>query len=162
MVYDASLDRIDLGWEIHRDWRTAGDYPTGNEAEKREGYINFLGVPTYFLQAEPKIEQSLVYPLEEVARAIKCPLRPSGDGGYFESSIGYMLGLLILQTIQGNAPEKVGIWGIDLMTGGEYAYQRPNAEYMIGFLRGLGVVVYIPKRSALLSSEYTEPPYRYE
>ena len=31
----------------------------------------------------------------------------------------------------------------------EFAYQRPNMEYLIGLARGRGVDVYIPERSPL-------------
>jgi len=166
MVYDASLERLSVGWEIHRDWQTAGEYPNcapGRDTpEARVDYINFLDVPVYFLEAQPDIPNALIYPLEDVARDTGVPLNADGTGGYFESTIGYQLALLVRMVKNGEDIDMVGLWGIDLMTGSEYAYQRPNAEYFIGMLRGLGVKVYIPKRSALLSSEFTEPPYRYE
>lgn len=165
MAYDATLERMDTLFEIHPAWKTQGDYPNtapGRDSpQMRIDYINFLEAPCYFMQPEPEVTLSRVYPLEDAARAIHCPLLPDGSGGYFESTIGYQLALLVLEKAQGRPLDRVGLWGVDLATGGEYAYQRPNAEYLIGLLRGMGVSVFVPKRSALLSSEFLNPPYRY-
>jgi hypothetical protein len=47
----------------------------------------------------------------------------------------------------------VGIWGVDLHCESEYAYQRPNLEYLIGLARGRGMKVFIPPASALLTTK---------
>jgi hypothetical protein len=47
--------------------------------------------------------------------------------------------------------ERIGIWGCDLATGGEYASQRPNMGYLIGLARGRGTKVYVLAQNALLS-----------
>lgn len=154
---DHSFDRADLLFEMHT-WDSIDGYPIGDGHDKETiaGYLNFLDVPVYMIEHNPEIPKSLAYPFEEAAKAIHMPLR-DGDGGYFESSIGYMLALCVLWKVP-----HVGLWGVDLATGGEYAYQRPNAEYLIGLLRGMGSKVYVPKESAILSSKYTKPPYRYQ
>jgi hypothetical protein len=77
MPYDATLDRMDYLFEIHREWKTDGEYPNASPrtdcAESRIGYINFLETPCYFLAEEPDVPLGIKYPLAEVAEAIQCP-----------------------------------------------------------------------------------------
>jgi hypothetical protein len=81
---------------------------------------------------------SVRYPIE---RAIAFN-EDSGD--YFMSTVAYMLALAGLEGF-----EEVHLYGINLAIGDEYFYEKPNAEHWIGFLRGRGVRVVIPRASAL-------------
>ena len=71
------------------------------------------------------IPNATAYPMEDVSAVV---------GDYFNSSIAYMLGLAIVEKV-----DRIGIWGVDLNCDDEFAYQRPNAEYLIGFARGRGI-----------------------
>jgi hypothetical protein len=101
------------------------------------------GTPVYMLEKEPDIPNSIAYPMDEIANLVG---RTQYGTPYLESSISYMMALAILE----NVP-RVGVWGCDLATGGEYAYQRPNMEYLIGLARGRGMKVYIPAQNTLMS-----------
>lgn len=68
---------------------------------------------------------------------------------YFTSSFSYMLALAILE-----GATEIGIWGVDLVDGEEYEYQRPAAEYLLGIARAKGIEVTIPPTSSLLKSSF--------
>jgi len=96
-----------------------------------------IDVPVYMQEAYPEIPGAIAYPIEDVISIV---------GDYFNSSIAYMLGLAILKKV-----DRIGIWGVDMAGDDEYAYQRPNTEYFIGFAKGRGIDIYIPEESALLT-----------
>ncbi len=75
-------------------------------------------------------------------------------GRYFTSTIGYMLALAIEEGY-----DWIGLYGIDLASDVEYPGQRPNAEYLIGYARGLGRTVEVTPTSALLKAGHI---YGYE
>lgn len=153
---DAPLDLSDwdiwgLGWdplpvchryfEMHQNWRNF--LGGGDAAEAHWRWLAGLTVPVYMLQREPDIPNSVEYPMEQVRKTFGATCYGTA---YLESSIAYMMALAILE-----GASRIGIWGCDLATGGEYAYQRPNMEYLIGFARGKGILVYVPPQNALLS-----------
>jgi hypothetical protein len=93
-----------------------------------------------------ELENSEAYPLAEVEKYF--------GHRYFTSSVAYMLALAIMQE-----PESIGIYGIDMAEGTEYQHQRPCCEYFVGWARGAGIQVKIPKNSALVKAEW---PYGYD
>jgi hypothetical protein len=80
------------------------------------------------------------YPFAEVAETI--------GQAYWNSSIAYAMALAIHE-----GAREIAIYGVDMDGTDEYAYQRPNMEYLIGFARGQGIHVHIPKQSALCRFE---------
>jgi hypothetical protein len=81
---------------------------------------------------------------------------------YFTSTVAYELAFVLWQREIGDREiDEVGIWGIDLVHGTEWAEQRPCAEYWIGKLEGPDsrsplTKITIHPRSALLKT-----PFRY-
>ena len=69
---------------------------------------------------------------------------------YFASTFSYILCHAILE-----GATEIGLYGIDMTLDSEYAYQRPNAEYLIGIAQGKGIKITIAKGSALLNAPYT-------
>lgn len=67
--------------------------------------------------------------------------------GYLESSIAYMLAYAILLEVP-----VIGLWGVHMEALSEYAYQRPNLEYLIGLARGKGLTVSVCPGAPLLVS----------
>ena len=116
-----------------------------------------IDVPLYMQEAYPEIPNAIAYPVDDVISVV---------GDYFNSSIAYMLGLSILLSWPCRPWEeqvdRIGIWGVDMDGDDEFGYQRPNTEYLIGFARGMGIDVYVPEGSALLTfgveggSKYTK------
>jgi len=54
------------------------------------------------------------------------------------------------------AEREISLWGIDLIVGTEYDYQKACVEYMLGLAHARGIVVRLPPASALLKQ-----PWRY-
>lgn len=95
------------------------------------------GIPIYMIQQYDEYPTSLRFPIEDAIQYV--------GQDYFMSSISYML---VLAAMEGF--EEVHIYGVNLAIGDEYFYEKPNAEYLIGLLRGRGIRVYVPQASALL------------
>ena len=58
-----------------------------------------------------------------------------------------MLGMAIWKKV-----DNIGCWGVDLDADGEYAHQRPNAEWLIGIAEGRNINVDIAPGSSLMKS----------
>ena len=97
----------------------------------------------YLLDTHPDIPNSVKYPFDEVAEFLGS-VDEYAEGVYFASSIAFMIGLALYE-----GATEIQIYGIDLLATDEYAHQRPNAEYLIGLARGMGVKVLIPDTSAM-------------
>lgn len=142
-----------LGWDpvpvTHRIFETHANFRMyqGNpeDGEWNVGGLKIAGVPVYMLEKHDDIPNSVRYPMEEIGDLIG---RTVQGTPYLESSIAYMMALAILEMRPG---DRIGIWGVDLHCESEYAYQRPNLEYLIGLARGRGIKVFIPPQSALLT-----------
>jgi hypothetical protein len=80
------------------------------------------------------------YPFDAVAKTI--------GQAYWNSSIAYAMALAIHE-----GATEIAIFGVDMDGTDEYAYQRPNMEYLIGIARGKGINVFIPHQSALCRFE---------
>lgn len=141
------LPRCDAYFEMHENWRLfrfdPNDPSTHQDCEAHRRWLMGQTVPVWMLKVEDDIPTSVEYPMEEIT---KITGETRWGMPYLESSISYMMALAILEK-----PDKIGIWGCDLATGGEYAYQRPNMEYLIGYARALGIKVYVPVYNTLLS-----------
>ncbi len=97
--------------------------------------------PIYTQAATPDMPAAKAFPIEEVIERF---------GGYFNNTVSYLIAFAILE-----GAEEIAIYGIDMAVGGvdpnaEYSHQRPSCEYMIGLARGMGIKVYVPKKSDLL------------
>ena len=137
------LMRADRLFEMHENWREQ-DLNLRTGVSDRLEWMRNSGVPVIMQKEEEDIPNSVAYPLTDVA---KIPgVRKRGQP-YIECSIAYML---LLALHEGAA--QIGIWGVDLDTEGEYAYQRPNLEYLIAICEARGTPVFVPPASALFTS----------
>ncbi len=125
---------------------------TQEDGDWHVGGLRMSKVPVYMLDRQDDIAQSVRYPIEDVTALIGNATGKKTP--YLESSIAYMLALAILELKPG---DRVAIFGVDLHCDSEYAYQRPNLEYLIGLARGRGIKVIIPPQSALLTHEKGVP-----
>jgi hypothetical protein len=123
--------------------REDGDYHVGG--------LRMAKVPVYMLERHEDIPQSVALDMVAITKAVG---KTAQGTPYLESSIAYMVAQALLELKPG---DRVGIWGVDLHCESEYAYQRPNLEYLIGLARGMGIKVYIPPQSALLSHQMGVP-----
>jgi len=119
-----------------------------HDARRPPGYedrLKSLDSLLYMQKAYSEIPNALEYPVKRVSDYLGVD--------YFNSSISYIMALAMAE-----GAEKIGIWGVDMVDLetdipsylSEFAYQRPNMEYLIGFARGKGIDVYIPPESPLV------------
>lgn len=140
------IPELDLYFEIHADWRSSTFYPCGEQPGAVVEFLNGITsdqTPIIMAKKEPDVIHSIAVMFE--------PLDQMAGRRYLESSVGYMLAMAALITEPGDV---VGLFGVDLNTNEEYDYQRPNAEFWVGYLRGKGVDIIIPRSSALLKSAW--------
>ena len=64
---------------------------------------------------------------------------------YLNSSIAYEIGLAIYEGF-----EEIHLYGVDLQTEAEYAWQKPGVEHLLGFAAGRGIKVVLPANCPLL------------
>lgn len=158
------IPRWDAWFELH-DTEYLGKTARAETPDEPTRHLEWLraqpaGKPIYMIRTFPDIPACVAYPLERM-----CSL----FGRYFTSSIGYMIAWAIDQILLQRADphvaepgEWIGLYGIDLASETEYAQQRPNAEYLVGFARGLGIEVTVPEHGAIMHGEglygYEPPP----
>ena len=159
------IPRFDRWFEIHR--RDVFEADTVRDTNY-VGWLQTSPVPVYTCQTYPDIPNSVRYPIErvgalmgmteeQVARWLHSLAEfgaARGKGPYLQSAIGFMIALGIVEGF-----EEIGLWGIDLVVGGEYEYQKANAEFWLGYAMARGIKVTIPETSALLRQLYV---YGYE
>lgn len=133
-----SLKRCDAYFDLH---------PIDETRQKiQQNYVGRLASlksPIFLQKRHPAVPNSVQYPLDKVIQFLGS-VDKYANGDYFASSIAYMLALAIYRRF-----EEIHLYGIDLLCDEEYNYQRPNAEYLVGLARGLGISVYIPETSAM-------------
>lgn len=129
LTWDPSVFRMDRAFEMHmtREWK---DYAPADYVGRLQAMPKL-----YLYEPHPELPHATVFPFAQVAQT---------TGDYFGSSIGYMLALAIHE-----GAEEIALYGVAMEGHDEYGYQRPNAEYLIGFARGKGIKVHIPEQSSL-------------
>lgn len=163
-------------FDIHANWRE--DNVEGTDHPR---WLAECGMPVYMTQTEPSIPTSVRYPIERaIAQVAGCD--------YFTSTVAFMLGLAVLeidaqverefnshpapegatiadvraQVARAYAEREIGIYGIDLIVGTEFDWQKACVEYILGLANARGITVRIPPQSALLKQRWrygyqTEP-----
>jgi len=142
--------RSELLFEVHPRWHWEG--------KDRADYYKTVSKPVYMMEHHEDIPTCIKYPLDEVGEIVGM----NNEGKpYLECSISYMLGIALKSHIENQDIARVGIWGVDLRGGTEWIYQKANLNYLVGLARGLGMKVFIPKESGLLSSNWQSGIYGY-
>lgn len=142
------LPRFDLWFEIHNRPMFMAD------AVRDSHYVEWLQqspVPVIMCERQPDMPKSVRFPIE---RAIALTGRD-----YFTSTPAFMVAYALLEGY-----EEIAIYGIDLIVGQEYDYQKACMEYWLGVATARGVKVTIPPQSALLRQLHrygyeTEPKF---
>ena len=119
------------------------------------GFLQRFPGPVYMHQARADIIPNAVdYPLREVADDVGSPiLRVAADGvatsgreePYLTSTVALEIALAIHLGYR-----EIGLYGIDLNTASEYAFQKPGVEHMLGVAVGRGIKVIVPDMCPLL------------
>lgn len=142
---------------------------------KHVEWLNNFPGPVYMHQKIDLVKNSVAYPLQAMADYFGKDLlrighmtkttQQSASGGevelmavsgpddladstgepYLSSSIAYELALAIYEGF-----EEIHLYGVDLVTDAEYAWQKPGVEYLLGFALGKGIRVVLPVNCPLL------------
>ena len=94
--------------------------------------------PAYVYESRKEWPTSVEFPKEEIIERF---------GDYQTNSISLMIGHAIME-----GATHIGVYGVDMATGSEYAAQRPSCEWMLGIAKGMGIEIDIPLQSDLLKT----------
>jgi len=129
------IPRADRWFQIHSDWNDKTKWAGGTDLAE---WLKTCPIPVYMIEQSPEIPNSVIYPKARVMETL-------GTHDYFTSSIAFMIALAIAEGF-----EEIGIYGIDLIIGREYHFEKPCAEFYLGIAQAKGITYHIPKGCALL------------
>jgi hypothetical protein len=129
------IPRADRWLEIHHNWNN--HVVEGTDHQK---WLAEAPIPVYMVDRVPTIPNSVRYPIERVM---------TGNPDYFTSTVAFAIALALSEGFK-----EIGLWGIDLIVGDEYFYQKPCAEFWIGTAHGKGVTITLPKTTALCTQSH--------
>lgn len=107
------------------------------------GWLRAAPMPVYMTQTHPDIPMSVRYPAERIMAAF------SSGRDYFTSTPSFMVALALLEGFT-----TIGVYGIDLIVGREYEFEKCCMEYWLGVAQGRGVTLEIPTEAALLKQTH--------
>lgn len=161
------IPRGDAWFEIHKDYLDACVPGTDHDAWLRD-----CGLPILMTSRLPHLPTSCAYPIDRLIAKFGLD--------YFTSTVAYMFAWVVdyidqrveaqLKASPGNGLASAhdvvqlarscyrewtfGVFGIDLIVGEEYTYQKPCAEFWLGQALARDITVMIPPQSALLKQRY--------
>lgn len=177
------IKRADRWFDIHFNWEQEVVPGTEGGFDTPDSYKHWMancGMPVYMHHLVPEIPTAVQFPVERLIA------RYGAD--YFTSTIAFMVALAIEEiedrvndqfaTWVRRTPKKqleqtslvavrkamfaeyaIGIYGVDLIVGDEYFWQKACAEFWIGAASTLGINVALPPTTALCKQMYR---YGYE
>ena len=177
------IPRADIWFDIHANWRE-----DNVEGTDHPGWLAASGMPVFMSSREPALPTSVNYPLtkaidrvagtdyftstvafmlgwtilmidEQVDRDVEALHQRIDAGDDEATAIARHPGKLLAWTKDRYAEREIAIFGIDLIVGTEYDFQKACVEYMLGLANARGITVRIPPQSALLKQRWR---YGYE
>ena len=154
------MPRADRWFEMHGEniWTNQARRP-GKHLE----WLNTFNGPVYMHQPFEGVKNCEVFPLRVMAEMFGANVFRLGETGtkgelknwpairsttespYLSSSIAYEIALAIAEGF-----EEIHLYGVDLNTEAEYAWQKPGVEYLLGVAAGRGIRVVLPDNCPLL------------
>lgn len=164
--FEGKVRTPDVWFEMHREWNTAVVPGTDHE-----GWLRDCGIPIFMTERVPGLPTSVRYPIERLIDKFS---------DYYTSTVAYMVAwatdyidrevanrmretptngmasVFDVAELQRSlyAEYTIGIYGIDLIVGEEYDWQKACAEYFIGQVLARNITLLIPQQSALLHQRY--------
>lgn len=109
--------------------------------------------PIYMQEPHPLVPSAVKYPYEEACELTKGLIKGGESVKYFTSSFDFLMALAILKGY-----ENIKVYGYEMATETEYAYQRPGQTFWVGLALGLGKTVTFHENSEVFKSKV----YAYE
>lgn len=129
------INRFHRWFEIHHP----KDLTVDEAGKKHLRDMAAFDIPVYMHEHYKDIPPSMPFPRTELERLL--------GSEYFTSSPAWMLGMAIAFGFR-----TIHVYGIDMAQETEYAEQRPCCEYWLGRAHAMGIDVYLPPTSDLLSA----------
>ena len=120
-------------------------------------WLNNFNGPVYMHQVFEDVKNSVALPLQELADDLGIHLWRVDKAGkqtdttgepYLSSSIAYEIALAIWEGFK-----EIHLYGVDLNTESEYAWQKPGVEYLLGVAVGRGIKVVLPDNCPLIKGK---------
>jgi len=134
-------DRADRWFQIHS--RQSYDANTLRDHSHHEWMANETRFPIYMQEKDPTIPMSVRLPKEKILKEF---------GTYFTNSISWEIAVAIMEGFK-----EIHLYGVDMATHSEYAYERPSVEFFLGWARGRGIKIVVPERCDLLKTLWLYP-----
>jgi len=134
------LPREDVHMDIHVNWDEENV-----EGTDHRGWIRDCGIPVLMTKVHMDLPTSVAFPVDAVIGIAT---------DYLTSSVAFYIAWAIHQGYK-----RIDLFGIDLIVGTEYEFQKACAEFWLGVAHGRGIHVNIPPQSALLRHSHR---YGYE
>ena len=131
------IPRADRWIEIHANWN---DHVV--EGTDHHKWLSEAPIPIYMAERVESIPNSVKFPLDRI-------MRQGGHPDYFTSTVAFGIALAIEEGFK-----EIGLWGIDLIVGDEYFYQKPCAEFWLGVAHGKGITITLPNTTALCKQSH--------
>jgi hypothetical protein len=140
--YDDLPANITRWYEMHDDWQLYSD----TQDDKHDDFLRSEHPFDIVMMRDRSADypSCIVYPLKDAIAAGR---------RYFTNTIAYMIAHAIL-----DGYERIELYGVDMASTTEYAYQKACTEYWIGIAEGRGIEVYAPEISELCNA----PLYGYD
>lgn len=142
---DCDPARFDRWFDLHPDADIRDD-------PRQTEWLGEGVIPTYVWEPTEDWPATVRFPKDELFKAYQT--------AYFTNSISYMAAYAITEMAwaldewkaSGDPAHRptIGVFGIDMATGTEYAAQRPSVEYFLGIAAGAGFNIQIAEESDLL------------
>ena len=128
-------------FQLHH--RHSYDINVGRDVGHHEWLTQVRNFPIYMQKREPDVPMSVPFPKNEFVSIF---------GNYFTNSISWEIATAIYEGF-----EEISIFGVDMAQEGEYKFERPSCEWIIGWARGAGIKVNIPEQSDLFKTLWLYP-----
>ena len=141
IVYPRLVPHVTRWFQIHH--KHSYEAALGRDHSHHAWLAEQTAFPIYMQDRQPDIPMSIRFPKEELLSKFR---------RYFTNSISWEIALAIYEGFQ-----TIYLFGVDMATDSEYAYERPSCEYFVGLAEGAGIKVVLPDKSDLLKAIYLYP-----
>lgn len=127
------VKRCDALIEIHRPTGRSG-YTEHPRSPEYWGWLQKTETPVYMYPADPRIKNSVDYPLDSVLAMLKHANNKSRAFQPLNSSLAYALALGVLKKYP-----QIDVYGVEMTHSSEYRSQQPIFAFWVGFAAGRGI-----------------------
>jgi hypothetical protein len=153
------VKRVTRHFQLHPLWNCMRE-GNQNDPEHGQWLRTKKEFPIYMQEVFEEVPASVKYPFEEIHEKFGLKLEGEDHWREFTNTFPYMLALAMYEEF-----DRIEIYGFEMGSETEYAYQRPSVHLWLGIARGLWLTtgkpeIYIPDKCELLG--WGTPLYGYQ